>query len=186
MGHPNRYGLMIMVSKKDYPKLKKYKSKLNPYVEFYMEKNFFDDIAPQHISLCYFSYPNKYSKEFITKLVPKINKIAKKYMPLKVKVRGLIGAWEIGLKIPAILWNIQNFNEINKFHKEIINKLKNKIYHFNNPKLDFNPHIGIALGKQKNINQLKKIIKESKKDKEIELSLDEIQIFYPDNPKKIF
>ncbi len=42
--HPHRYALMAMVSKSDYPFLKMYKNKLDPYINFYMKDDFFDDM----------------------------------------------------------------------------------------------------------------------------------------------
>ncbi len=180
--HPHRYGLMAMVSKKDYIFLKMYKDRLDPNIKFYMKEDFFDDIAPQHISICYFSYPEKY----VEKLIPKINEIIKKYLPLKVKVKGLLGGWEIGIGVPAILWNITDFEEIKKIHEEIISALKGDITHFNDPEMDFTPHVGIALGYDEKIEELKSIIKESKEDPEFELTIDRFYIFYPNGPKKIF
>ncbi len=184
--HPHRYGLMAMVSKKDYLFLKMYKDKLDPNVKFYMKEDFFDDIAPQHISVCYFSYPEKYSEEYVKKLVPKINEIIKKYLPLKVKVKGLLGGWEVGIGVPAILWNITEFDEIEKMHKEIMKALKEDIEHFNDPEMDFTPHIGIALGNDEKIEELKKIIADTKNDSEFELTINNFYIFYPNGPKKIF
>ena len=61
--HPHIYAVMAMVDKKDYKFLSKYKKELNPHVQFYMKKEHFDNVAPQHISMCYFSYPKKYSKK---------------------------------------------------------------------------------------------------------------------------
>jgi 2'-5' RNA ligase len=184
--HPHVYGLMAIVDKKDYRFLSKYKKQLNPYVEFYMKKEVFDNIAPQHISLCYFSYPKKYPQKYVKQLIPAINKVAKKYLPLKIKVQGLKGAWELGWNFPAILWNIKNFKEINKFHKELIKILKCKIKHFNDKDLDFTPHIGIALGKKEKIPELKRIVSKSKKDKIIELNISSLQIFFPKGPEEIY
>jgi len=184
--HPHRYGLMATVRKKDYLFLKMYKDKLDSNIKFYMKEDFFDDIAPQHISVCYFSYPDKYPEEYVEKLVPKINEIIKKYLPLKVKVKGLLGGWEVGIGVPAILWNITDFKEIEKMHKEIIETLKEDIEHFKDPEMDFTPHIGIALGNEEKLEELKKIIEDSKEDPEFELTIDNLFIFYPNGPKKIF
>ena len=151
-----------------------------------MKEDFFEDIAPQHISVCYFSYHEKYPEEYVKKLVPKINETIKKYLPLKIKVRGLLGGWEAGIGVPAILWNVTDFEEIKKLHKELISTLKKYINHFNDLEMDFTPHIGIALGNDKKIEELKEIIKESKNDPEFELTIDNFYIFYPNNPKKIF
>jgi 2'-5' RNA ligase len=151
-----------------------------------MKPELFGDIAPPHISMCYFSYPDKYPRERIKLLVPKIIAVLKKYLPLKVKVKGLMGAWEIDLGVPGILWNIQDFSKINQFHNELIDVLKEDIEHFNDPEMDFSPHIGLALGNPEKIEELKKIIKESKQNKEIELTIDRIQIFYPEGPEEIF
>ena len=175
-----------MVSKKDYEQFETYKKELKPYVKFFMKEDFFDNIAPQHISICYFSYPEKYPKEYVQKLVPKINKIIKKYLPLKVKVKGLLGGWDVGIGVPAILWNITDFEEINKMHDEIISSLKKDIEHFNDPEMDFTPHIGVALGDDKKIEELKKIIQKSKQDSELTLTIDHFHIFYPDGPKEIY
>ena len=184
--HPHRYGLLFMVSKKDYKYLNKYKKKLDPNIKFYMKKDFFDDVAPQHISMCYFSYPNKYPEEVVSKLVPKIIEISKKYLPFKVKVKGLLGGWELGWDFPVIMWNITDFKMINEIHDELVGVLKKDIEHFNDPKLDFDPHIGIALGDETKIEELKKIVGESKKDPEFELTIDRIYIFYPNGPKEIY
>ncbi len=184
--HPHRYGLMLMVSKKNYAHLEKYKAELDPYIKFYMKPDFFDDIAPQHISICYFSYPEKYPEEIASKLVPKINTVIKKHLPLKIKIKGLMGGWEIGLGAPAILWNIISFDNINTVHHEIIAALKNDIEHFNDPETDFTPHIGIALGKAEDTTILKEIIEKSKNDPIIELTIDRVYIFYPNGPKQIF
>ncbi len=184
--HPHRYGLMAMVSKKDYIKFETYKKVLSPYVKFFMKEDFFEDIAPQHISLCYFSYPDKYPEEYVQKQVPKIIKIIKKHFPLKIKVKGLLGGWDVGIGVPAILWNIIDFKEINKMHKEIILALKEDIEHFSDSEMDFTPHIGVALGKEDKIDELKKIINQSKEDNEIELTIDRFFIFYPNGPKQIY
>jgi len=183
--HPHKYGLMAMVAKEDYKFLEKYKKKLDKYVKFYMKPNFFDDIAPQHVSLCYFSYPEKYPEEFVKKLVPKINEITKNYLPLKLKIKGLLWGGEL-IGVPVILWNILDLGIINKFHNELIDALKKDIKHFNDPKIDFTPHIGVALIKKEYQEEVKKIINESRDDEEIELILDRLFIFYPKSPKQIF
>jgi len=184
--YPNKYGLMLMVDKKDYRFIKKYKKNLDPYVEFYVNPKMFNDVAPQHISLCYFSYPEKYPKEHIKKLIPKIIKIAKKYLPIKLKVKGLMGGWELNWGFPVIMWNVVDYNNINKFHKEIINSLKEEVEHFNDPDLEFEPHVGIALGKNESIEELKTIINATKKDEEFEIQLSSLEIFFPSAPEKIF
>jgi len=184
--HPNKYGLMLMVDKKDYKFIKKYKKKLDPYIEFYVKPKMFNDVAPQHISLCYFSYPERYPREYIRKLIPKIIKIAKKYLPIKLKVKGLIGGWELNWKFPVIMWNVIDFSKINKFHEKIINSLKNDIDHFNDTGLEFEPHIGIALGKKESIEKLKTIVNATKNDEEFEIQLSSLEIFFPSSPEKIF
>jgi len=184
--HPHRYGLMVMVSIKDYTFLERYKQSLDSHVKFYMKPDFFDDIAPQHISLCYFSYPDKYPEEYVAKLVPKINKILKKYLPMKLKVKGLLGGWDVGIDAPAILWNVIDLKQSELLHKEILRVLKSDIDHFNDPEMDFTPHIGIALGKIDSISVLKKIVNKSKSDNVIELTLDRAFIFYPNGPKQIY
>ena len=183
--HPNRYAVMLMVSKNDYKFLDKYRPLLDPHVEFYMKEETFDDIAPQHVSLCYFSYEEKYPKEYIKKLIPKIKKIAKKFAPIKVTVKGLLGGWEMGWDFPVIMWNIENLEEINKFHNELISALKEYIEHFNDSELNFEPHIGIALAKRTDLPSLKEIVKRSKNDRPVEINLDRITIFFPDGPEEI-
>jgi 2'-5' RNA ligase len=183
--HPHRYGLLFMVSKEDYNHLNKYKLKLDPYVKFYMKEECFNDIAPQHISLCYFSYPEKYPKEVIKKLVPKINRIAKKFIPMKIKVKGLLGGWELGWGFPVIMWNIVDFGKINEFHKKLITSLKKDVEHFNDVDLDFEPHIGIALGNDEFLPKLKEIVENSKSDSEFELILDKLSIFFPEGIEEI-
>jgi SAM-dependent methyltransferase len=184
--HPHKYGLLAMVSKNDYKYLEKYEEKLDSCVEFYMEPDFFDDIAPQHLSLCYFSYPDKYSEEYVEKLVPKINAVVGMFLPLKVKVKGLIGGWDLGLDLPVVLWNIIDFEEINKFHDLLLSVLKKDIEHFNDSEMDFTPHIGVALGRQDRLEVLKQIVEESRKEAVIELTLDRLYIFYPNGPKEIY
>jgi len=86
--HPHKYGLMAMISQRDNDKFDLYRESLNPFVKFFMEKDFFCDVAPQHISLCYFSYPDKYPKEYVKKLVPKIIDIIKDKIltPIEIKI----------------------------------------------------------------------------------------------------
>lgn len=184
--HPHEYGLMALVSREDYILLDKYRKKLDPLVKFYMRPDFFEGVAPQHISLCYFSYPDKYPEEFVEKLAPKINKIAAKFLPLKVKVQGLKGGWELGLGVPAIVWNIIDLKKISQFRAELVAELKKDIAHFNDPEVDFTPHIGIALGKEEETAKLKEIVEKSRNDKPVELTINEIFIFYPKGPKRIF
>jgi 2'-5' RNA ligase len=97
-----------------------------------------------------------------------------------------MGGWEVGIGVPAILWNIIDFKKVKKMHKEIIKELKGDIEHFNDPEMDFTPHIGIALGKEEKIEELKEIINRSKEDPEFELTIDNFYIFYPNGPKNIF
>lgn len=183
--HPHTYGLMAMVNKKDYKILELYKDRLNPLVDFYMQTEYFDNIAPQHISLLYFSYPDKYPEEFINKLIPIINKIAKKYFPMKVRIKGLMSGEELGIDNRTILWNIIDFGEIYSLHKELIEALKEDIDHFKDPEI-FTPHIGVALAKTGKMDEVKDIVAESKHDKIRELTLDRLDIFYPKGPKTIF
>ncbi|MFH1506522.1 MAG: hypothetical protein ABIE94_06070 [archaeon] len=184
--HPHNYGLMVLVKKEDYDAFKEYRQKLEPYVKFFMEKEFFDGIAPQHLSLCYFSYPKKYPEKYVNKLIPKIIEILKDQLPIKIKVKGLIGWWECNLGVPAILWNITDYGEILRIRKKIIKKLSSDIDHFKDENPDFTPHIGVALGKKEKESELKQIIKISKKGKEKVITLDSIFIFFPSGPKKIF
>lgn len=184
--HPHRYGLMAMISKKDNDKFDSYRSKLKPFVKFFMERDFFDDIAPQHVSICYFSYPEKYPKEYVQKLVPKIIEIIKSKMPLKIKAKGLCGWWELELGAPALLWNITDLGDISKIRAEIVKELSLDIEHFNDPEMDFTPHIGVALGNDSYKEEIKKIVNSSKNDDEIELEIDRFFIFYPEGPEEIF
>lgn len=193
--YPHIYAIMAMVDKKDYKYLQKYKKELSPNVQFFMKKENFDNVAPQHISLCYFSYPEKYSCGYIEKLVPKINEIAKKYLPMKIKVKGLLGAWELGWESPiladhespVIMWDIskESLKKIKSFRDDLVLTLKDKIEHFNDPDLEFTPHIGIALGKQEKMAQLKEIVKKSKSDAEITINISSLQIYFPNGPRQI-
>ena len=184
--HPHKYGLMAMISQRDNDKFDLYRESLNPFVKFFMEKDFFCDVAPQHISLCYFSYPDKYPKEYVKKLVPKIIDIIKDKMPLKIKVKGLSGWWELNLGVPALVWNITDLGEIPRIKDKIINELSKDIAHFNDIEFDFIPHIGVAWGNEENKEEIKKIIDQSKKNPEIELEIDRFFIFYPEGPEKIY
>ncbi|MFH1917077.1 MAG: 2'-5' RNA ligase family protein [Nanoarchaeota archaeon] len=161
--HPHRYGFMILTQKSDYTFLERYKKKRDPLVQFYMKPEFFNNIAPQHLSLCYFSYPDKYPSTYIKRLIPKLIPIIKKHMPIQVRAQGFQGGWEIGLSNPAILWNITDYKKTNQFHNEIIQALQKDIQHFNDPETDYTPHIGIALGKQECLQELKKFITTTKK-----------------------
>lgn len=192
--YPPIYGVMAMIDKKDYKFVSKYKTQLSHHIQFYMKKEHFGHIAPQHISMCYFSYPKKYPKKFIKKLIPHIIEISRKYLPIKIKVKGLKGGWEVGMESPTlaghesplIMWNITNFKEINLFHKNLIKELKIHIKHFNDPDLEFTPHIGVALGKDSDLGNLKTIVKNSKKDDEIELNISSLQIYFSTGPEEVY
>lgn len=183
--HPHTYGLMALVSKKDNSQFDKYRKNLIPYSEFFMEQDFVQNIAPQHISLCYFSYPEKYSKSYVKKLVPKIVKRLKTNIPLKIKVKGLKGWWELDVGFPVIFWNITNFGNIAELRNSIVKDLSNSIEHFKDKNMDFTPHIGVSLAKKEFEKEIRKIVDKSKKDPEIELTLDRIFIFYPEGPEEI-
>jgi len=184
--HPHRYGILAMVRKKDYKHFSKYQKLLKNHVQFFMKKEFFNDIAPQHLSICYFSYPENYPKEYIEKLVPKIRSVIRNNLPLQVKVKGLIGWWELSIGVPALLWNITDLGNFPKLHKEVVKTLAPYIEHFNDPEMDFTPHIGVALCKKEKFKEIKKIVDHSKEDKEQVLIIDRFYIFYPNEPKEVF
>lgn len=142
------------------------------------------DIAPQHLSICYFSYPERYPPELINALLPRIRAVAARSMPLKVQVQGLEGGWERGWELPAIMWHIVDFGETRGFHDAIREELKNSIKHFNEEDV-FEPHIGIALAHEDTV-ELRRIVEGSRNDAVFTLTLKALQIFYPDGPQEIF
>lgn len=180
--HPHKYGLMAMAAIRDNAKFEKYRKLLSPHVDFFMENNFVNDIAPPHLSICYFSYPQKYPKEAVKKLVPKIVHILEDRMPLKIKAKGLK---MLTLEHNFVAWNIIDWGNIPGLRKQIILKLSSEIEHFRDPHLDFTPHIGLAAIKKGHEEEVRFITDESINDEEMEIELDRIYIYYPDRPEKI-
>jgi hypothetical protein len=104
---------------------------------------------------------------------------------MKIKVKGLLGGWELGWGFPVIMWNIVDFGKINEFHKKLITSLKKDVEHFNDVDLYFEQHIGIALGNDEFLPKLKEIVENSKSDSEFELILDKLSIFFPEGIEEI-
>lgn len=183
--HPHTYGLMAMMELKGYNYFMPFRNQLEKYTKFFMETHFFDDVAPQHLSVLYFSYPEKYSSEYIKKLETKIKEILKQHLPIQLRVQGLQGWWEHNLGVPAICLNIVDYGPIYSLRKALIDELKKDIEHFNDSELDFTPHIGVAIVDTDFKKEIKLIVDASKKTKEVTLELNHFYIYYPKGPEKI-
>ena len=179
MKHPNKFALMAMVNENDYEMFNDYRKKLSDFVEFFMEKDFVNDVAPQHISLVYFSYPDKYSESYVKKFLPVIKKLIQKYITLTIKVKGL------NLDFPVITWNIIDYGNVKLLRKELIKELSPHFKHLLDMEKDFKIHVGVALAKKENLVKIKEIIDGSKKAKEQVLRLDKFYIYFEDKPEQI-
>lgn len=184
MTHPNAYGLMAMVGEEGYSHLMRYTPSLDRHVRFYMPREVSGDIAPQHLSICYFSYPQLYPPLQVRTLVPRIRRIAGSYMPLRIVVQGLEGGWERGWRVPAVMWHIIDYGHVHEMRDAVRTELKDEIAHFRENEI-FEPHIGVAVAKTVS-SDLKRIVQESRKDDAFTLELSSLQIFFPSGPEKIF
>lgn len=125
--HQNRYALMLMAAKSVYSKLNPLRKQLLPYTKFFMEPSFSNNIATQHVSLCYFSHEDKYPKELVQEWIPEINSIILRHMPITLRVRGLQGWWERKEDFPVLCWNVLDWTKIEALHKEIIQTFANRV-----------------------------------------------------------
>lgn len=179
---PRVFGLGVFVPKKYYSYIKKYVKEINPYVDWAVKKDYKypgTNATRMHITVKYLGYHKKYSNSQIKKLIPEIKEIAKEYLPLKIKVKGI--RIETKYKQAGVLLNYKTDKKAKKFHNEIIKKLGSKIDIFENMDgRNFGQHIVIGAGQKtsKNIRELRKIAKKSKKDKEITIKLSEPYIFF--------
>lgn len=181
MQHPHTYALMAMTEKKAYTILETYKSRIDKHIEFYMQEEFVKNIAPQHLSLLYFSYPKKYPKTYVKRLEAKIKTVLKKYLPLHIKVQGL-EVRDFG--VPVVCWNITELGATQACREELIEALRKDIEHFNDEELEYTPHIGVAKIKEGEERNVKKILQEINEEEQ-ELLLDQPTIFYEEGAEKI-
>jgi 2'-5' RNA ligase len=187
---PRVFGFGIFLPKKYYFYILKYKKEVSPYVDWFVKKNYKYPInfMRPHITLKYLGYHSKYSNRQIEKLIPELSEIARKYLPMKITIRGL----SIGTKYETagILLNFKPKDKVRKFHQELIKTLKNKIDFFENMDLkNFEPHIVLGSGPKtkENLKRLREIEKKSRKDKKVELTLTDCYILFKNKgPRTIF
>jgi len=188
--NPEVFGFGVFIPKKYYYYILKYKKRALPYINWFVKKDYKypSNLMRAHITLKYLGYHSKYTNREIEKLIPDLVKISKKYFPIKIKVKVLI----IGTKYQdaGVLLNFEPKNKLKKFHNEIVKKLGNKIDIFENMDLkNFEPHIALGSGSKtkENLKNLKKIERESKKDRQVEIILNEAYIFFKNKgPVRIY
>lgn len=177
---------MLMAAKSVYTQFNPLRKQLLPYTKFFMEPSFSNNIAPQHVSLCYFSYEDRYPKELVQQWIPDIKSIISMYLPIRLRVCGLQGWWERKEDFPVLCWNVLDWTKIDALHKEIIQTFADRVKHFSDKTLAFSPHIGVAYCPDAKIGDLKQIVAASKNhEHEFELTFDSAYIFFPEGPEKI-
>jgi 2'-5' RNA ligase len=178
------FGLGLFLPKEAYLYLKKYEKPMKRIVDWFVKDDYkypgSNSMIP-HITLKYLGYHSEHTNEEISKLAPEILQIIKKYLPIKIEVRGI----EVGSKYSnlGVLLRFRPSEKLKKLHEEIIQKLGDKIDLFKKMDGDnFEPHIAIATAEKTKENQkaLERIARKSCKDKEIELILTEPYIFMKD------
>lgn len=183
------FGILLPIDK-ILPSVKKYEKKIKPYIEWgaFKEKHKKgSNLMPLHIAIKYLGYHKNYSNKEIKKLLPELKEICEKYLPIEIIVRGL----KIGTKYDniGILLNYKTDPKVKRFHNEILKKFNGRIDIFENQDgKNFSQHITLAAAKKtnKNLIELRKIAKESKKDKPIRLKCNEAYIFFKEGPKTIY
>lgn len=177
---PNVFGFGIFIPDEFYPYIEKYKKEVLPYVDWFVEKkdNPKRNTMRPHITIKYLGCHKEHSNTEILRLKDDLNEIASRYLPLKIKVRGIkIGTrWGIG-----ILLNYTLEDRIKQFHQEVIRKLGDRIDIYEDiDGKNFGPHIALgscAIFDKAKYKKLKEIERRSRRDKEIEILLTDAYIY---------
>lgn len=177
---PKVFGFGVLVPKKDYRKILKYKKEIKPHVDWVVKTQNYpksNSMVP-HLSIKYLGYHENYSNEEIMEIAKDIKKISKRYLPIKMKFHGI----KIGTKRDnlGVLLNSKFPTSVKEFHNEVISKLRNKIDIFKDiDGRNFEPHITIASGKKnkENMKALRLVKKKSKKDKVTKIELKDMYIY---------
>jgi len=126
-----------------------------------------------HLGLKYLGYDNDFNQEYILGLVPLLQEIAKKHLPLPITIKGLATfndrpEWPSGP--PIIFLNVLPNKQLQDLHNEICVALNNKTDTFELTQGDhYTPHITIACGSKEKEQEIKKIIEQTKNDQEVKI-----------------
>lgn len=124
-----------------------------------------------HVGLKYLGYENKFTDRYMLKFVPELKIMAKKYLPLKLTIKGLGAFWSSPKwpqKQPVIFLRVIPNKKLNAFHKEIRACVRNKVDIFLLAEgRNYTPHCTLGLGRPEKIKELRKLVVQSRKDKPI-------------------
>jgi len=186
---PRVFGFGVFLPSKIYNYISKYKKEILPYTKWFIKKRHSypkSNSMVAHITIKYLMYHKRESNKDIRELIPELKEISKRYLPIKISVKGI----KIGTKYKdiGILLNFKSNKKIKDFHKEVLDKLKGKIDIFQEMDgANFSPHIAIGAAEKtkSNLKVLREIAKESRKDKKVNLILKIPYIFFKKlGPKK--
>ena len=182
------YGFGIYIPKEHYNYCAgRYTKKLGTIADWTIKKNPEVGRRGLHLSIKYIGYRKNYSKKYVEKLIPELKKIAKKYLPLKIEVKG-IKISSSKYDSLGVLLNCKSNPKISKLHKEIIFKLGKKMDFFEYSEgKNFRQHIVIAScpSNNHNLKLLRELARNSKNDKLTEIICRKLYITYRSGMKII-
>ncbi|MHB9019674.1 MAG: hypothetical protein ACYC3G_02265 [Minisyncoccota bacterium] len=110
-----------------------------------------------HISIKYLGYYKNYSRKYIIKLIPDIKEISKKFLPIKLNIKGVkINGVPKSDKLDVFIL-IKRDKKIQALHNQIKRKLQNKIDHFTDWEGSlFLPHVTVLNANKSHINEIRK------------------------------
>lgn len=145
----------------------------------------FDPIESAHLTVKYLGYSSpSFTEDDVFNLLPKISDISKKYIPLKIYIRGIdiFCHNEAEERVFYLVYlKVLPNPELERFHADVMSSLGSAIDAF--PHADgpnFKPHITISKGvPQNNVDRIKKLIVRSRKTCKRMYKMDELVVFTP-------
>lgn len=115
------------------------------------------DPSGAHIGIKYLGYDKDYDEKTVRAHIPNLKRIAEKYLPLEIKVKG-IGLFPDKPGWPSnelVIIELERTTELLSLHNEVVNYMSGKMDSFNLAEREFyTPHITLGVGKPGTKNQL--------------------------------
>ena len=173
--HPRRYAVMLMVSPESYDAFDR--TPFEPYAVRFMERSFVDGVAPPHVSLCYFSYPERYPSSFIERYEERIAAIISSFGAVSLEVEGFTPL-DVSEGV-VVCWRIIDDTVLRAMNRALVEELGTVVPHLR--EMPFEPHIGLVLLRDE--PAARALIAESRVRARITFS--SVMIYYPEGAREI-
>lgn len=135
-----------------------------------------------HLGLKYLGYDTDYTEEYMETLIPELQDITRRYLPIRLTVQGIAGFWSTPdwQCKPVIFLRVLQNKRLQELHEEIVEELGDRVDTFTFIEgRYYTPHITLGVGKQECESALKNIAESTQQDDKIECTVNKLAMRFP-------